>query len=197
VPTPLLAWTSDSKWLIVPDRPSPSQAFGLVLLSVEDGEKRPLTKPPPQYWADGSPAVSPDGRTVAFARSPTLGIADIYLLALSDDFAPQGEPKQLTSDHNWLANIMWVPGGRAVLYMSLSGVNRVLNRVSVSGPRPIRATPLAITLGSNAMECSAALSPKGDRLVYSESSGGNPDVWRLELAGPGQNFRPLEMRAFP
>ena len=56
-----LAWTPDSKFLAVQDRSA------IVLISAESGEKRKLTSPPADF-SDSLPAVSPDGRALAFAR---------------------------------------------------------------------------------------------------------------------------------
>ena len=57
---PLFAWLPDGKWVVTD---------GLALLSTESGEIRSLTSPPTKSSPDFSPAVSPDGRTVAFSRS--------------------------------------------------------------------------------------------------------------------------------
>ena len=53
-----IAWFPDGKWLAVE---------GLKLISVETGAIRQLTSPP-EGPVDNSPAVSPDGRTIAFTR---------------------------------------------------------------------------------------------------------------------------------
>ena len=62
-----LAWSPDSKWLVVSDGPSYGGVMGLFLLSVETGEKRTLTLPPKEY-DDVDPAFSLDGRHLAFVR---------------------------------------------------------------------------------------------------------------------------------
>ena len=59
-PRPLFAWFPDGKWVVTD---------GLALLSTESGETRSLTSPPTKSTPDFSPAVSPDGRTVAFSRT--------------------------------------------------------------------------------------------------------------------------------
>ncbi len=94
-----LTWTPDGESLVVTDRNSDSEPLCLFLLSVESGEKRRLTSPGEKVFIDSQPAFSPDGRTLAFIRgSSTLGILNMYLLSLSENFQPIGEPKQLTSD---------------------------------------------------------------------------------------------------
>ena len=82
------AWLPDGKWVVTD---------GLALLSTESGETRSLTSPPTKSSPDFSPAVSPDGRTVAFSRSAGYGGSDIYLIDLTEDLKPKGEPRRLTS----------------------------------------------------------------------------------------------------
>ena len=94
-----LAWTPDGKSLVVTDRNSDSEPLGLFLLSVESGERRRLTSPPEKVFIDSQPAFSPDGRTLAFVREVVLGDRDIYLVTLSEDFQPIGEPKRLTFEN--------------------------------------------------------------------------------------------------
>ena len=90
---------------------------GLVLLSTESGETRSLTSPPTKSSFDFSPAVSPDGRTVAFSRYIGLVNSDICLLDLNEDLKPKGEPRHLTSlkiiqfrlDSEWAGDHLCAP----------------------------------------------------------------------------------------
>jgi hypothetical protein len=61
-----LAWTPDSNGLVFASAESAVPGLGLSLLSLETREKRKLTSPP--EGTDTCPAVSPDGRTLAFTR---------------------------------------------------------------------------------------------------------------------------------
>ena len=63
-----LSWSPDGKFLAFGDKPSPEASLGLYILSLETGEKRRLTSPPPQSMGDYSPHFSPDGKTLAFIR---------------------------------------------------------------------------------------------------------------------------------
>jgi Tol biopolymer transport system component len=82
----------------VPDGPR-----GLVVFSLETGDKRCLTAPPPySEFGDSIPALSPDGKTVAFLRSTAWGVPEIYTVALSG-----GNPEQLTHDGKCAGLLMW------------------------------------------------------------------------------------------
>src|SRR5262249_39639070 len=77
---PAFAWLPDGKWVVT---------NGLALLSTESGETRKLTSPPANWLSDFSPAVSPDGHTVAFSRAASYdAFSDIYLLDLTEDLKP-------------------------------------------------------------------------------------------------------------
>ena len=67
---PLFAWLPDGKWVVID---------GLALLSTESGETRSLTSPPTKSSSDFSPAVSPDGRTVAFSRTTGDGASRRFI----------------------------------------------------------------------------------------------------------------------
>ena len=62
-------------------------------------KKHKLTDPP-SGSTDFSPAVSPDGLALVFSRiSQGFNRCDLFLLKLSEDLTPQGEPEKLTFDN--------------------------------------------------------------------------------------------------
>ena len=90
------AWTADSKSLVVVGRSAPGARAALFLVSLETREKRRLTDPPPES-EDFNPAVSPNGRTLAFSRGNAFNRADLYLLSLSEDGGRRENRKGLPS----------------------------------------------------------------------------------------------------
>ncbi len=156
-----LSWFPDGKWLAVPDRNS------IYLLSVQTGENRRLTLPAAGNY-DGTPSFSPDGRYLAFSRSD--GYSEIYLLALSNNLAPKGEPKQITFQHQWSGSPAWTANGREIIYSSGQG----LWRMPVSGgesPQPMFTSVQSST---------PAISRQGNRLAYTRGFMDN-NIWRLEV----------------
>ena len=95
--SPYLAWTPDSQSLIVTDHASAGRPTALFLVSVRTGEKQQLTFPPSGVIGDHCPAVSPDGKTLAFRRAHAQGNwrGTIYLLGLDIDGKARGEPREV------------------------------------------------------------------------------------------------------
>ena len=153
------AWLPDSTGLVVADASSPDEPSALFTLSNETGEKRRLTSPPAESMGDTGPALSPDGRTLAFVRTSRIYFYDLYLLELSEDFTPQGEPRRLTSESRRIASPVWTPDGGEIIFDEMFGGG--LWKISVSRP----GAPVRLTAAGQAA-LSPAVSRQGNRLAY-------------------------------
>jgi Tol biopolymer transport system component/predicted Ser/Thr protein kinase len=183
---PYLAWSPDGKWLAVVDASSP-ESYGLFMLSPESGERLRLTAPPVQSAGDSGPAFSPDGRSLAFIRTATFAVSDLYLLPLSDSLQPIGEPKRLTFDNRDNASPAWTPEGREIIFSSGQFNNRSLWRMAVSDS----AKPQQwATAGEN--NFCPAISRQGRRFVYSRQVG-DVNIWRLDLGAHGKASAPTNL----
>jgi len=168
----LFAWLPNGKWVVT---------AGLTLLSMESGETRRLTSPP-KSSTDFSPAVSPDGRTVAFSRAASFGVSDIYLLNLTEELRPKGEPRRLTSK-GFNSECAWTPNGREIIFTSEQQGSMGLWKVPASGagePEPLPFT---------GNDLRPAISRNGNRLAY-ERWVFDFNIWRLLLSGPGMASAP-------
>ena len=166
---PLFAWLPDGKWVITD---------GLVLLSTESGETRSLTSPPMKSSSDFSPSVSPDGHTVAFSRWPST-VSDIYLLDLTEDSKPKGEPRRLTSLKDLIFGSAWTPNGREIIFASgIWSGNEPLEEYRLPGPREPEQLPFS------AGEASGPPSP-GAATGSLPAEVHDTNIWRLSLSGPG------------
>ena len=159
LPSPYHAWLPDSSGLVVADASSSDEPSALFVLSNETGEKRRLTSPPAESMGDTGPALSPDGRTLAFVRASRIYFSDLYLLELSEDFTPQGEPRRLTSESRRIASPVWTPGGGEIIFDEMFGGG--LWKISVSRP----GAPVRLTAAGQAA-LSPAVSRQGNRLAY-------------------------------
>jgi Tol biopolymer transport system component/serine/threonine protein kinase len=172
-----LAWTPDGKSLIITDRNSDHEPLGLFLLSVESAEKRRLTSPPQRLFVDSEPAFSPDGHTLSFIREVALGTRDIYLLTLSEDFQPIGEPKRLTFENQLIFRPVWTLDGREIIFSSGPYLGPNLFRIAASGSG--KSQRLA-GVGEDGSE--ATISGRTQRLVYTRELI-DVNIWRLEVSG--------------
>ena len=104
-------------------------------MSIESLEKRKLTFPPVGSVGDCAPAISPDGRTVAFNRVSAAG--GIYLVPVAG-----GEPTRLTREQgSFCERLAWTADGRELVFSVSGGApesSSSLWRVSASGGKPER-----------------------------------------------------------
>jgi Tol biopolymer transport system component/DNA-binding winged helix-turn-helix (wHTH) protein len=167
-------WTADGKSLVLADRCTPGAPRSIVLFSLATGEKKCLDTPPAADVGDEAPALSPDQKTIAFLRSNSADMAEIYTVAVSG-----GNFRQLTQDGGGMWRLMWSTDGRRIIFSSdRNGSNGVWQVPATGGPiQPEIEYP-----------ASGSLSRDGRRLAYEESSrflGVSRSVWRAELAHPG------------
>jgi Tol biopolymer transport system component len=167
-----LSWLPDGKALAIRDRGSPQEPTAIFILWVESGEKRKLTSPP-RGFGDSDPAISPDGKTLAFfrARDNGGGDGDVELLSLTASGASQGEPKRLASERT-IRGLAWTPDGRSLVFSVNRGGSQSLWRIPVSGGEPER-----VAVAGNDPR-SPTLSLRGQRLAYSQSFD-DTNIWRI------------------
>ena len=175
-----LTWSPDSRWLAVcdwaEDSPGPLSVF---LLSVDSGERRRLTRPPEDSTlGDVSPAFSPDGRTLAFARFGSGLTNDLYLLDLDEDLNPQGEPRRRTFMEQVTAGHGFTSDGRDIVFGAGPLTNSSLWRVPVSGT----ASPERLPFGESGFW--PLVSRQGNRLAYTALDL-NMNIYRLNLPVAG------------
>jgi len=168
-----LDWAPDGKTLAVVDKSSAEEPFAIFTLSVENGERHRLTKPPSDSVGDTGPLFSPDGRWLAFRRTSSSGVNDIYILSSSG-----GEPRRLTHDNRFTAGHAWTSKGREIVFSSNRSGPRSLWRVPASGG----SAQSVAALGEGAYYL--AISRDGRRLAYSKFTS-DSNVWRMELPSPG------------
>lgn len=170
-PAPSMAWTNDGKSLAVVVG-GDKQPSSIALLSLANGALRRITSPPEGSQGDSSPAVSPDGKTLAFARTLDEDRGDIYLSDLSG-----AHPRAVTFDNHRIRGIAWTPGGQDLIYASDRGTGWRLWRLPAYGgsPRDI------LIAGSHAGF--PAVAPKGNRLAFTESPQVSA-IWRARIGSP-------------
>ena len=100
-----LAWSRDSSKLVVSARIA-GVSGGLHLVDINNGVRRTITAPSPSE-EDMHPAVSNDGKMVAFTRDVGLGVSQIMTVPIEG-----GKPQLITSpQHVYNARPTWTPDG--------------------------------------------------------------------------------------
>jgi eukaryotic-like serine/threonine-protein kinase len=163
-----LSWSPDGKLLAYSDRRSRSEAASIFLLSLDSLEVRRLTSPL-RSKGDFNPEFSPDGNTLAFARS-SQGVESIYAIPVSG-----GEERRLTSATTYKEGLAWTPSGREIVFADAGW----LWKISLRGGEPER-----LQFSQDGIQPSI----RGNRLIYVQIKRNN-SIWKRELnslvsAGP-------------
>jgi Tol biopolymer transport system component len=173
-----LAWFPDGQWIVAP---------GLALISKATGEMRRLTSLLKDTWSIWDPAISPDGRTLAFSHTYSRSIWEICLLNLTADLKPEGEPRRLTFVNRNSSNPVWTANGREIVFSSSFIFRPSLWRVAAFGsgePQPL--------LPAGGEDSFPAISSQGNRLAFSRKIT-DINMGRLTLLKSGSMGSPPEL----
>jgi eukaryotic-like serine/threonine-protein kinase len=183
-----LSWSPDSKQLVVMDRQTNTEPTGLFVLSVETRETRRLIMPLGNSLGDANPSVSPDGRSLAFIRSPTYIVSDLYVMPLSPDLKPSGEPVRLTSDNRRVNAPAWTPDGRQIIFASNRNGSFSLWRISPEAHAQVEQIE---RVGQGAVDLALARRSTGGafRMAYVDSLAAWRDIHQLSLPDPDASLR--------
>jgi serine/threonine protein kinase len=166
-----ISWSVDSRWLVAAhtrsaDRDDPATP-GIYLVPVSGGGPRLLTQAR-SGGEDAIPAVSPDGRRLAYASCASSfleGGCDVHLVELDGDLRPVGPPRRLTQQAVSIPSLAWTHDGGSIIYCANEGPYLFhLWRVGLRGDRPPERVELA---GSRAWNVATARTR--DRLVFVET----------------------------
>ena len=134
-----------------------------------------------------TPSISPDGKTIAYARGSSSGVwqvSDIWLRDLS-----RGVETRFTADPSGNYASIWSPGGENIVWVSSQRGSLNLYKKPVSGSGRdealLPAIPPAFPITNH--RAPFQWSKDGRFIVYSEAASNNkPDVWVLPLGSGDQ-----------
>jgi Tol biopolymer transport system component/DNA-binding winged helix-turn-helix (wHTH) protein len=165
---PDLDWSPDGRWLAYYESKPGASVRHIVLLSMEDLEKRVLTHPPAHIWGDHSVSFSPDGENLAFTRSISEGQQDIYLISLDDE-----NGGRLTFQNRNVRGHDWTTDGKSIIFSSNLRGYFELWQLEVSAPDK---SPRHLVAGRNVTNPTV----REGRLVATEWRS-DTNIWELTL----------------
>lgn len=170
-----LAWSPDGKNFAVSDNDGPSTSFGILLLSVDGKDRRPLTKSPDPKDFDATPRFSPNGAEVAFVRWRSSTNSDLYVVNIAN-----GRTRRLTNDQRQIDDLQWSPDGTQILFISNRNGNSRLWQIEASGgePRLVNSVPVELVNFDLSPVTSPAMPPT---LAYTQKLNDTAtEIVRLE-----------------
>ena len=137
--------------------------------------------PPQSSFGDRDPALSPDGKSVAFVRKFTWASDDLFIMPLAG-----GEPRRITRQGAWLRGIAWTADGASLVFSSdyrSSGITR-LWRASVDKGMDQPSQLIDGAVRGAVFPAIARTNTGSSRLVF-ESQMNDSNIWMLDLADAG------------
>jgi len=158
----------------------------IVVLSLEENgyahlflyipQKLPLTRLTYGEWDDTHPALSPDGRKVAFASNRD-SYWDLYILDLQS-----GETTRVTNSPEFESSPSWSPDSQWLACEFYQNENLDIAIVSLTNgdqePIPLTNEPSA--------DHSPAWAPDGRHVAFVSNRGGDSDIWLADLDKVGE-----------
>ena len=170
-----LAWMPDSQSLLVSSAKSVGELRSIFELSLRTGEMRQVTSPPPPANpgdGDYAPAVSPDGRTLAFLRFVRAD-EDVYVQPLAG-----GPARRLTQRSQRLGGLVWA-SNREILFSSTATVSISMWRMVADGSSEQQPVLGVLDEARDPAISRPANGPV--RLAYTRIAA-DVNIWRMEIA---------------
>jgi Tol biopolymer transport system component len=168
-----VAWFADGRRLALVDIDPETGFRSLYELLLDTNQRRKLVAGR-SGWDIRSPAMSPDGDTLAYVGSPAGGVNAVFLLTPGE-----GAPRQLTGNDEFPDyQLSWSPEGEEILYCSRNEGLSTLWRKPVAGgeSRRVDAAGYDVT--------NVAASPQSHQIaVVRESYPAN--LWSAPIDQPG------------
>jgi TolB protein len=163
--------------------PAPQGTFFLSLtdegyfhLFAYSPQTLPLTRLTANAWDDITPAISPDGKWLAYASNQN-SYWDLYLLELAS-----GNVIRMTDTPEYDAAPSWSPDGAFLSYESYQKGLLGLFIRSVKDPTKVYALTQ-----DTATNTSPAWSPLGRQIAFISNRSGEPEVWIADLNKSGED----------
>jgi Tol biopolymer transport system component/DNA-binding SARP family transcriptional activator len=179
------AWSTDGQWIAFVEGNSDFHFRGgnlassvIRLVPASGGPTVPLTD---ATALNTSPVWLPGRRALLFI-SDREGGRDVYEVSLHRDGTPRAAPVRITTGLNPERISISADGGRLAWSVFSETSNIWSIEIAPRDSVPL-SQAVAITTGDQVVEAVGNISPDGAWLYYHSNRGGDPDLWRLPLAG--------------
>ena len=175
-----VSWTSDSQWLTY----ATGIPRSLYLAPLNGGEKKFVLGPLQGKFEVWAGVLSPDSREIAL----TYACPGLYVVGLSADYKPEGEPRLLTSPDWRIASPAWTADGEEIWFIRAAGnanlgSDTTMYRVSVNGGEPQRVS----FAGDNPWFL--GIARRGNRMAFTRLHR-DTNIYRVELPANGRAGQP-------
>jgi Tol biopolymer transport system component len=143
---------------------------GIELMSILAADSRVAIPIAPGYQ-DLAPAISPDGSQIAFV-SNRGGSYEIWLYSRKG-----GAIRQLTAGANAVGGVNWSADAKQIVFTT-TATNSKLSGIALAN---VGTGAFRVLTDSN--DFNAALSARGDRLVFTSMRDGNAELYLLNVNG--------------
>ncbi len=155
-------------------QPAPKAPGALFLIPLSGGEKRRLTSPPSVFTRRWQPCVFSRRASDRILAWRLGGSRDFYLLKLTAELQPSGEPQRLTFEERGAPGSAWAADGKSIIY-TYGIASYALWRFTLPGSGDIGSPQSLSFAGDGFMPC---VSRQGNRLAFTRDV-----IRRQRLAG--------------
>ena len=141
-----------------------------------DGQTTGLTRLTTSEAGDIGPAISPEGRRIAF-MSNRDGDYDVYVMKLAPE-GPTNVPVRLTKNATFDFSPDWSPEGTQIAFASDRSGNREIYRMKAS-PEGRLNKPVNLSKTPTANDQDPTWSPDGKKIAFVTDRDGNSEVYRM------------------
>jgi eukaryotic-like serine/threonine-protein kinase len=119
---PVLCWSPDGKWIVFSGQSSPGERYQLLALSIETGVVHAVSSSDTSSIGDSSPALSADGKSLAFVRYLAPLNGRVMIQSLGPGMAPRGPLAEVPKSELTVHSPVWLEDGRQLLFADASRI---------------------------------------------------------------------------